>query len=117
VGFQRTPIRVACGDASFNNSSSLLTRSVRSVDSPVTFPDPIRPSELDDDVFAFDVSAMKDDEEKARAAGCDHYVTKPAYAAVARHPRLSLRARWRCFKNDWDQAAASCFSMPANKVP
>src|SRR5262249_1085234 len=38
VGFQRTPIFVACGTACFSNSSSLAARSVRMVDSPVAFP-------------------------------------------------------------------------------
>jgi hypothetical protein len=33
---------------------------------------------------------MKADEEKARASGCDHYVTKP-HSPVAHHPRISWR--------------------------
>jgi two-component system, cell cycle response regulator DivK len=28
-------------------------------------------------IIAVSSFAMKDDEEKARASGCDHYVTKP----------------------------------------
>jgi CheY-like chemotaxis protein len=40
-------------------------------------------------VIAVSSFAMKGDEEKARAAGCDHYVTKPySPPAVAHHPRL-----------------------------
>jgi CheY-like chemotaxis protein len=44
-------------------------------------------------IIAVSSFAMKRDEEKARAAGCDHYVTKP-YSPVhsaARHPRLPRR--------------------------
>src|SRR4029450_10224843 len=40
-------------------------------------------------VIAVSSFAMKGDEEKARAAGCDHYATKPySPPAVAHHPRL-----------------------------
>src|SRR5262249_1787865 len=38
VGFQRTPMRLACGTASFSISSDLAPSSVRRPDSPVMFP-------------------------------------------------------------------------------
>src|SRR5262249_47087143 len=38
VGFQRTPIRTACGTVSCNISRSLVMRSVRRIDNPVMFP-------------------------------------------------------------------------------
>ena len=45
-------------------------------------------------IIAVSSYAMKGDEEKARASGCDHYVTKPQYSLrrsvelVARHSRI-----------------------------
>jgi CheY-like chemotaxis protein len=44
-------------------------------------------------IIAVSSYAMKGDEEKARASGCDHYVSKPySRSVVAGHPRLSRRS-------------------------
>jgi len=80
-------------------------------------------------IIAVSSFTMKGDEEKARAAGCDHYVTKP-YSPVqllrttkeAGHPtrqsdvdcRFTFPATWRCQPIRLVGALASIASLMAS---